>query len=138
MIGDPLEHGPDADALATEIASLRSEIGALVRELDRRRHDALDVRLQLRRHGGKIAIFGAGLALIAVARIALARERRSTSHRAANLVRVLALLSREDPADVRRAVHSRSHAFGLGAAARLAAALIQPRLHPPARFAAPH
>ncbi len=36
--------------LALEIASLREELGGLVAELDRRRHDLLDVRLQARRH----------------------------------------------------------------------------------------
>ena len=36
--------------LGAEIAELREELGGLVEELDRRRHDLLDVRLQLRRH----------------------------------------------------------------------------------------
>jgi hypothetical protein len=36
--------------LGVEIAALREELGGLVAELDRRRHDLLDVRLQARRH----------------------------------------------------------------------------------------
>ena len=36
--------------LGAEIAELREEIGGLVAELDRRRHELLDVRLQFRRH----------------------------------------------------------------------------------------
>jgi hypothetical protein len=36
--------------LGAEIAELREELGGLVTELDRRRHDLLDVKLQLRRH----------------------------------------------------------------------------------------
>jgi hypothetical protein len=40
--------------LGAEIAELREELGGLVTELDRRRHDLLDVKLQFRRH-----VFGA-------------------------------------------------------------------------------
>ena len=36
--------------LGAEIAELREELGGLVTELDRRRHDLLDVKLQFRRH----------------------------------------------------------------------------------------
>ena len=39
-----------------EIAMLRSEIGSLVGELDRRRHELFDLRLQARRHPVGLAI----------------------------------------------------------------------------------
>jgi len=52
--------GVDPQQLEAEIAALRDELGALVAELDRRRHDLLDVRLQLRRHAWQIAIAGVG------------------------------------------------------------------------------
>ena len=39
-----------------DIESLRSELGELMEELDRRRHEVLDLRLQIRRHGALIAL----------------------------------------------------------------------------------
>jgi hypothetical protein len=47
--------------LEGDIAALREELGALVGELDRRRHELLDVKLQLKRHGGSAALFGVAL-----------------------------------------------------------------------------
>lgn len=41
---------PDPPEVEREIAEVRSELGELVEELDRRRHNALDVRLQAERH----------------------------------------------------------------------------------------
>jgi hypothetical protein len=66
----------EPEKIEREIESLRGEIDDLVDELDRRRHDALDWRLQLRKHGKPIAI-GAGM-LLAVALVArgLRRKRR--------------------------------------------------------------
>jgi hypothetical protein len=59
---------PPRDAarqLDREIAALREELSALVAELDRRRHEALDVKLQVKRHGLELAL--TGVALIAAA-----------------------------------------------------------------------
>jgi hypothetical protein len=39
-----------AETLGSEVAMVRAELDSLLAELDRRRHAALDVRLQLRRH----------------------------------------------------------------------------------------
>ena len=49
------------ERLSTEIGVVRAELDGLVAELDRRRHDALDVRLQLRRHS-----LGATLTMLAL------------------------------------------------------------------------
>ena len=62
-----------------EIESIRGEIGALVAELDRRRHEAFDLRLQARRHPVALAIVAVTLALAVGGLVALAvtaRERR--------------------------------------------------------------
>jgi hypothetical protein len=48
-----------------DIAALREELGTLVGELDRRRHELTDVKLQLRRHAGGAAL--TGVALVAAA-----------------------------------------------------------------------
>jgi hypothetical protein len=50
-----------ARQLDSEIAALREELSALVAELDRRRHEALDVRLQVKRHGLELALTGVAL-----------------------------------------------------------------------------
>jgi hypothetical protein len=44
-----------------EIARLREELSGLVAELDRRRHEALDIKLQVKRHGLKTAITAAAV-----------------------------------------------------------------------------
>jgi hypothetical protein len=49
------------ETLGAEIAVVRDELDGLLAELDRRRHDALDVRLQLRRHS-----LGAALTMLAL------------------------------------------------------------------------
>jgi len=60
--------GGDADApratvrqLEAQITALREELGELVAELDRRRHEALDVKLQVRRHAREITLTGVAL-----------------------------------------------------------------------------
>jgi hypothetical protein len=45
-----------SQALGGEVAVVREELDVLLAELDRRRHDFLDVRLQLQRHGVGIAL----------------------------------------------------------------------------------
>ena len=54
-----------ARQLESEIAAVREELSGLVAELDRRRHEALDIKLQVRRHGLELAL--TGVALIAAA-----------------------------------------------------------------------
>jgi hypothetical protein len=46
----------DARRLEGEIAALREELGGLVAELDRRRHELTDVKLQVRRHALEVTI----------------------------------------------------------------------------------
>lgn len=47
--------------LGADIAALREDLGGLVAELDRRRHELLDVRLQARRHAGAAAVTAVSL-----------------------------------------------------------------------------
>lgn len=80
--------------LRTEIDATRDELGTYISELDRRRHEALDLKHQVKKHPG-LAI-GAGVAIIgavagAVVMVirsrrpeALARKRRRKLHRSAS------------------------------------------------------
>ena len=103
------EHERGASEIEHEVECLRSEIGELVDELDRRRHEAVDLRLQVRRHPRAVALLVGGIALSVIGRLVLVRRRRVQGFRtrAANLARVLVLLSKEDPSRVRRAVERR-------------------------------
>lgn len=53
------------EALSNEVAVVRQDLDVLLAELDQRRHDALDVRLQVRRHSMGLAV--AGVALFSLA-----------------------------------------------------------------------
>ncbi|MBL8111637.1 MAG: hypothetical protein JNK60_02050 [Acidobacteria bacterium] len=60
----------EVDRLRTEIDETRDELDTFVSELDRRRVEALDLKLQVRKHPG-IAI-GVGLAVVATALLGIA------------------------------------------------------------------
>jgi hypothetical protein len=78
-----------AERLQHEIESVRENLGGLVSELDHRRHEALNVGLQLRRHALPLAIAGAALLGLTAGGIALAirrsRARNSLPARAVRL-----------------------------------------------------
>ncbi|HEY7365969.1 MAG TPA: hypothetical protein VIE37_17870 [Methylomirabilota bacterium] len=78
-----------------EVTALRDELGQLVTELDRRRREALDVKLQLRRHGPGIALTGVALVGAAAGLVALSiwRDRRR-QRSGAPLSRVPPMVSR--------------------------------------------
>jgi hypothetical protein len=81
-----------------DIHGLRGDIGRLVDELDRRRHEALDVRLQVRRHPLVAAALVGGVAFLVGGAIAVAVRRRSrmrtTRERARNVRRALGRMAR--------------------------------------------
>jgi hypothetical protein len=70
------EGTPGLDALGSEIAEVRGDLDSLLGELDRRRHEALDVPLQLRRHGVGVALTVVALVATAAASVWLAGWRR--------------------------------------------------------------
>ena len=55
--------------------AIRAKLLRVVEELDRRGHDAVDVRLQLRRHAGQLVIAGVAVIAATVGAIALAAHR---------------------------------------------------------------
>ena len=57
------EHADDeVDSLEREVDRIRNNIGALVRELNHRRHEAFDLKLQLREHAGRVVLAGVAVA----------------------------------------------------------------------------
>lgn len=63
--------------IESEIEHLRSRLDLSLSELDRRRHELLDVRLQIRRHPEALAVAG-GVALLLIGGVAYSIAR---SHR---------------------------------------------------------
>jgi hypothetical protein len=72
-----------------EIAALREELAGLVAELDRRRHELLDIKLQAKRHVLEMALTGAALVATAAGFVWLgawrSRRRQSMRSRAGRL-----------------------------------------------------
>jgi hypothetical protein len=88
--------GQHVRQVSREIESLRGELGTLVAELDRRRHELFDLGLQVRRHPVAVAVAAATGALLLGGLVALAvrgrRERRRPVVRARETRRALARL----------------------------------------------
>jgi hypothetical protein len=88
---------PRPEHVAGEIDALRAELGGLVAELDRRRHEAFDVRLQARRHPLVVAGVATVVALMVGSAITVAlrsaRLNRSPTARARDVRAALARLA---------------------------------------------
>jgi hypothetical protein len=71
-------NGARVRELGHETEATRHELDALVTELDRRRHQAFDWRLQARRHARTLALFGVGVGVVVGIAVAasIARKRR--------------------------------------------------------------
>jgi hypothetical protein len=70
-----------AEALGGEIAVVRQELDTLLGELDRRRHEALDVPLQLRRHAFGVLLTVLALVITATGGVGLTLWRRRRTER---------------------------------------------------------
>jgi hypothetical protein len=76
-------NGKSRDDLARQANQVRTKLLRTVEQLDQRRHDALDLRLQMKRHfrqlavsGGVLMLAAVGAAALLVQRVATAAERR--------------------------------------------------------------
>ena len=85
--GPSLEISPQETVrqLNGAIAMLREDLARLVAELDRRRHEALDVKLQVKRHALGVVLTGAAV-LAAPLGLGLA-TRRARPHRGLRAMR---------------------------------------------------
>jgi hypothetical protein len=131
--------GGDVGRVEGEIDSLRADLTGLVGELDRRRHEAFDVRLQLRRHPVAAAVAVAAAALVVGGALAVLvhtrRERRRPSVRARETRRALArLLDHPDRVAAEPSIGARIVTATLGiAASTLMKRLIDAKVAPPRR-----
>jgi len=88
-----------------EIAEIRGRLDQSLAELDRRRHEATDVKLQIRRHPGAVAVAG-GVVLLLLGGVAYAIWAAQKRERPVNKAKRLKLaLSRmiDDPQKVAKA-----------------------------------
>jgi hypothetical protein len=92
----PADGEPGASRrIGREIATLRDEIGDIVGELERRRREVFDVRLQLRRHPVAVAVVAvAAAALLGGAVAVLLRGRRRRQRRSYRARQLQMALSR--------------------------------------------
>ena len=72
---------PRVRALGEEIEEVRARLDVLADELDRRRHAALDWRLQLRRHAKGLALTIIGLAALTAAGMVVRAKVSASSRR---------------------------------------------------------
>lgn len=118
--------------LKEEIETVRSRLGTSVGELDRRRHELLDWRLQLKKHAGLVAGVGAGLVLAIAGAVAYgSRRERLMNLPSSRIRRIREALSTivNEPEVVskkKRAPSTISQRF-LGAAAATAASMVAKR-----------
>ena len=71
------------EEIEREVEQIRGNLDPVLKELDVRRHELTDWRLQLRRHGPKLARVGAGIAgVIAAVQVVkrFRKRRRERSH----------------------------------------------------------
>jgi hypothetical protein len=130
--------GPgDVHRVAGEIDVLRHELGGLVAELDRRRHEALDLRLQVSRHPVLVAAVATAGALLLGGAIALivreARERRKPTRKARDIRDALGRLV-ERPREVasQPSIGNKiATAVGVAIATTLAKRLMERSMPPP-------
>ncbi|RIL05728.1 MAG: hypothetical protein DCC71_09245 [Proteobacteria bacterium] len=76
MNGGNASFADEPDHIESEIHAIRDDLSGLMSELDRRRHAALDWRLQLRNHRRELMIAAGGLALAVAGGVAVRHAMR--------------------------------------------------------------
>jgi len=87
----------EVDALERDVDRIRNNIGELIRELNYRRHEAFDLRLQFQRHAARVILAGAAMFAVVAGAIVVAvarrRRRRSIGARVSRLRKALRRIS---------------------------------------------
>ncbi len=120
----------ESDRLRADIDATHRRLEGLLGELDRRRREAFDVRLQMQRHPLVFAA-GAALALGAVGggtALAIARVRRSRRQRGSSAARLWRLWQLSRRPGVIGARRSARTSWLLGTAVKVVAAILVRRL----------
>jgi len=113
----------EVEQLEHDVDLIRANLGDLIGELNTRRRDALDIRLQFQRHAGRLILVGAVVIAMVAGGIALfvssRRRRQSFSARASRLGKALrrAVAHPEHLAERRPSVPRKIAAAGGGAIA---------------------
>jgi hypothetical protein len=68
--------GDEVDALERDVDRIRNNIGELIRELNHRRHETFDLKLQFQRHAARVILAGAAMFGVIAGAIVLAVARR--------------------------------------------------------------
>jgi len=83
----------EVQRLEQEVDRIRGNIGEMVRELNHRRHEAFNLKLQFRRHTGRLVVLSVALVAFVAGGIALitarVRRRRSIRMRVGRLRKAL-------------------------------------------------
>jgi hypothetical protein len=131
-------HHHEPEELEQEIEQLRTNLARIGGELDRRRHETLDWRLQARRHARLLAVVASGVGVVAGGLVGYAVWRRQQPARPIHQMRrlkktaVRMIEPREDIARTRPQVTLRVAGAVLGSiAGSIAKALIQSWLDRP-------
>ena len=84
-----ITNGHDREALAARANAVRARLVETAEALDRRRREALDVRLQLRRHAGALSVAAGALAVTLIGGGVLLTLRLGARRRGERRLRVL-------------------------------------------------
>ena len=132
-------HPRSPDVLEREIETIRAELDRVASELDLRRHELTDLRLQMRRHPRAFAVAaGAGVAMVSGCIALLVRKHRSAHESVSKLQRLRAALARmiADPEAVAKPtpmVGKKVASAALGAVAATLGTRLAQRVTPRAR-----
>jgi hypothetical protein len=117
-----------AEELEQRVALIRAHMTDVVSELDYRRHELLDVRVQLKKHGGLLAAVGGGVLLLVGATVGVslwrARKRRAELERGWPRPRVV----REHETVVHKLISAAAGALATVAVKAVATRLLRPAL----------
>lgn len=116
---DEEEPAVAVNRLRTEIDSTRDELGTYIAELDRRRHEAFDLKLQLKKHPGVVIAIGVGIVAAAAGAVAMVvhtRKRETLGRNAQRAPSPMAHPARAEPSRMLKFLLESAIPIGIGVA----------------------